>query len=351
MRPPVPIVPSPQNSKTSNEVAYCVPSSCPRFGALAQELGIAADVRQVGAVLAQRRDPEVERVGHVDRVRRLRRTGLDTPCARPSTRSPASVNTHGLAASRTASSTATPVLRWSAMFSARPPHVVAVVERDDELGPVPADRGRDVMPQRQPVLDEPVGVTEELDVRDTDDRRARALLRLAYARALVGRQAVDAGLAARDEDVRDLLPLAGPTRDRARGAVLHVVGVGDDRERGDPSLRGAVRGSSGTCALHALMNAIATSRPMSRAARASRSRRPGCTARLDLAERGRRGGQRTRRDRRRCTRCRRIAPGLAGGRLDRRRRARRSPLPRAGRSAETRAARPRARVAPRGRGR
>jgi hypothetical protein len=37
------------------------------------------------------------------------------------------------------------------------------------------------------VLDEPVGMVEELDRRDTDDGRARTFLRLADARSLVGR--------------------------------------------------------------------------------------------------------------------------------------------------------------------
>ena len=57
-----------------------------------------------------------------------------------------------------------------------------MVEGDDQLGSVPTDHGRDVVPQRQPVLDDTVGVTEELDVRHTDDRRAGALLGLADRR-------------------------------------------------------------------------------------------------------------------------------------------------------------------------
>ena len=149
----------------------------------------AADVFEVRAVLAQRRDPEVERVGHVDRVRRFRRTGSHTRSARPSTASPASAKTHGSAASRTASSTAAPVLRWSAMFSEWPPHEsrwLSVTTSSGRWRRIAA-----VMSCRSgsPYSMTPSAMTEELDARHADDRRAGALLGLADACALFGRRA------------------------------------------------------------------------------------------------------------------------------------------------------------------
>ena len=62
---------------------------------------------------------------------------------------------------------------------------------------------------------------------------------LADRLALVGRQPVDAGLAAGDHHVADLLALPGPAGDRCGGAELHVVGVGHDRERPASSPRAA----------------------------------------------------------------------------------------------------------------
>ena len=59
---------------------------------------------------------------------------------------------------------------------------------------MPPDRGREIAPERQPVLDHAVDVTvEELDRLDADHRRAGALLGLAQRSGLVRRHAVDAG--------------------------------------------------------------------------------------------------------------------------------------------------------------
>ena len=111
------------------------------------------------------------------------------------------------------------------------------VDRQHHVGPVATDRRGQVAPQRHAVLDEAVDVTlEELDRFDADDPRAGVLLGLAHLRGLVGRHAVDAGLTARHEQVGHPLAGRGPLRDRARHAVLEVVGVRDDAERARPGL-------------------------------------------------------------------------------------------------------------------
>ena len=48
------------------------------------------------------------------------------------------------------------------------------------------------------------------------------------------RHAVDPGLAAGDQQVRHVLARGGPVRDRGGGAVLQIVGVGDDAQRAHP---------------------------------------------------------------------------------------------------------------------
>ena len=48
--------------------------------------------------------------------------------------------------------------------------------RDDHLGPQPAERGGQVAPQRHPVLHQPVGVVEELDLAHAHHRGAAPLL-------------------------------------------------------------------------------------------------------------------------------------------------------------------------------
>ena len=64
-------------------------------------------------------------------------------------------------------------------------HVAAVapreveVRRQHDLGPEPAIRGREIPAQRHAVLDRAVGMAEELDPRDADDRGALPLFFLA----------------------------------------------------------------------------------------------------------------------------------------------------------------------------
>ena len=113
-----------------------------------------------------------------------------------------------------------------------------VVRRHDEVGLVPPDRGREIAPERQPVLHHAVDVTvEELDRLDADHGRAGALLGLPQRSGLGRRHAVDAGFTARDEQVHDLLARRGPAGDGTGRAVLEVVGVGDDAERARPVVR------------------------------------------------------------------------------------------------------------------
>ena len=97
-----------------------------------------------------------------------------------------------------------------------------------------ADRVGDVAAQRGAVLDRPVGVVEELHDVHPDDPGRGPLLRLAQRAALGGRDRVDAGLAARHEQVGDAAPLGRPAGDGAGGAELEVVGMGDDGEGARP---------------------------------------------------------------------------------------------------------------------
>ena len=119
---------------------------------------------------------------------------------------------------------------------------VAEVARQDDLGPVAADHLGQRPPQRHAVLDDPVGQPEELHGLDADDLRRLDLLGLAHPAALVGMHPVDAGLAAGHHHVGDVLALAGPAGDGGRRAELHVVGVGDDRDRLRPVLGQGLQG-------------------------------------------------------------------------------------------------------------
>ena len=164
--------------------------------------------------------------------------------SRPSSSS--SGKTHRLPASRAASSAASPTTRWSAMFNPPNPHRSSKFASTSTLGPVPTDGPGQVAAQRETGLDHTVAVVEELDRVDADVRGAGALLVAPQRSGLVGMHAVDPGLARGREHVADPLALVGPAGDRARGAVLEVVRMGDDRERPLPVLRqraAAVRGS------------------------------------------------------------------------------------------------------------
>ena len=111
------------------------------------------------------------------------------------------------------------------------------VRRDHDVGAEPPERRGEVAAEGNAVFDRAVGMPEEFDVVHTHERRALSLLLLAQRRHLLGRHAVDTGLAARGQHVSDLLALSGPAGDRARHAVLEVVRVRDDRDRALPVLR------------------------------------------------------------------------------------------------------------------
>ena len=200
--------------------------------------GAVAQPFEVGAVLAQRGDAALEEAGHVDRVRgRGRCVERDEAHAVPGLEAllgelgehPAVRGVARRVEEREADEAVVGVVHRSA----RSP-VVAVVDRDDHVGPMAPDRGGEVASQRDPVLDDAVGVVEELDGVDAHLGRARDLFLGAPGTAHVGRQALDACFSAGDERVDDRATFAGPARDRTGRAVLEVVGVRRDRERARP---------------------------------------------------------------------------------------------------------------------
>ena len=131
----------------------------------------------------QRLDAAVEVLTDVDGVGGAGR-GVERHEANPAPRRvPSSGKTHGLAASRTASSTATPDGSVVGVVQPGPPKRVAEVDRDHHLGPVPADGGGDVPPQREVGLDQPVVMAEELDRRSTPTTAHASPLLLARAAA------------------------------------------------------------------------------------------------------------------------------------------------------------------------
>ena len=86
---------------------------------------------------------------------------------------------------------------------------LVVVERDDDLGPVPADREREVAPQRDAVLDQPVGMIEELDRRRRPTIAALARSSASRTRAHSPRfERVDPGLTAGHEQIAHVLAAA-----------------------------------------------------------------------------------------------------------------------------------------------
>src|ERR671919_753908 len=199
-----------------------------------------AQARQVGGVAAQRVDTGVERGGDVNGVHRPGRPP-DSPGA------PAPPRFQALVAQLREH----PAVRGVAhRVDGRLPHDavvghvevgaavgLAVVDGDHQLGALAPDGGGQVAPQRQAVLDRAVGVVEELDVGHSHHRGAVSLLAHPYPGALGGVHRVDAGLALADEQVGDPLALSGPAGYGGGTAVLHVVGVGHDRQRPLPVLR------------------------------------------------------------------------------------------------------------------
>jgi hypothetical protein len=109
--------------------------------------------------------------------------------------------------------------------------------RDDHLGPEPAERGRQVAPQRDAVFHEPVLMVEELHLADAYDGRAAALLLDPQRSRLVRRHACDTGLAPGREQVGDLLALPGPAGHGGCHAVFKIIRMGHHRDGPVPVLR------------------------------------------------------------------------------------------------------------------
>ncbi len=107
---------------------------------------------------------------------------------------------------------------------------VAEVRGEHDLRLMTAHDPRQCTPQRHAVLDDAIGLTQELHHRHADHGGRRALLRLADPPGLLGRHGVDTRLAAGDQAVDDVLALSGPAGDRCGRPELEVVGVSHDRE-------------------------------------------------------------------------------------------------------------------------
>jgi hypothetical protein len=126
--------------------------------------------------------------------------------------------------------------------------VGAVVGGDQqELGPVAADLAGEVTAEVQTGLDHAVAVAKEGDVADADELGAGLLLGDPDRPRLLGRQAVDSGVAVGDDDVAD--PLASSRRSITvllSSAVMPPMtsSAGDGRtvaSGGDASIGGIVR--------------------------------------------------------------------------------------------------------------
>src|ERR1700759_1936663 len=125
----------------------------------------------------------------------------------PGQAGPASAKTHSLAASRQASSTASPVARWSAWLTGpSSPQVRAKLMVMTTSG----RSRRKAAAQRQPVLHQAVHVIEEGDLGDADHLGAAPFLLHPQRRDLVRCHPGDPGLALGGQQVGDLLALAGP---------------------------------------------------------------------------------------------------------------------------------------------
>ena len=103
--------------------------------------------------------------------------------------------------------------------------------------------GGEVAAQRDAVLDRTVGKAEELDVRHADHLRAPTLLVFTERPDDARLHAVDPRFAARGEHVHHVLALARPPGDRARDAVLEVVGMRDHGHRTLPVFRYRLHGA------------------------------------------------------------------------------------------------------------
>ncbi len=159
-----------------------------------------------------------------------------TPPHGSSPSSSCSGKTHLLPASRTASSTARPTAMWSAWLRLRPPQVsrkLPVITISGRWRRTSAARRRRI---GTPYSRMPSGWRRKSTVSTPTMRADSTCSASRTAPALVGRHAVDAGLAAGDHRVADPLALTGPAGDRCGSAELHVVGVRHDAQGTLPGL-------------------------------------------------------------------------------------------------------------------
>src|SRR6266566_8658002 len=133
---------------------------------------LAAQALNVGPVLAQRRDARVDRVGDFDEVRRRARAGhVGVPdIGGPRARLGEYPLVGGVPAGVQRGQPDSPVVSVIDRAVLAPGEVEA--HPDDDLRLQPAERGRQIAPQRDPVLHQPVLVVEELDLGHAHDRGA-----------------------------------------------------------------------------------------------------------------------------------------------------------------------------------
>src|SRR5579859_5004510 len=198
---------------------------------------VPAEAVDVGAVLPQRRDAEVDGLGHVDEVGRLA-AGYHVGSRDRRAHGPG-LGEHPLVGRVPAGvergQADGPVIGVVDRRVLRPGQVE--VHSDHHVGTEAAERRGKITAQRDAVLDEPVRVIEELHLADADDRGAPQLLFHPQRPDLSRRHARDAGLSPCREQVADLLALPGPAGDGGGRAVLEIVRVGDDGDGALPVLR------------------------------------------------------------------------------------------------------------------
>ena len=282
-----------QTEMSANAVAYRTPHSRPACSAIdvRNSRAFGADVGQVPSVGLEGRDPQLELARHVDEMRRAEPPAINANRTPDHGSEPgASVNTHRLAASRTASSTARPTWRWSAMLKFAPPQVSWWLS-------VITTSGRCRRIAQRKVAAQAATRTRSTPSRWSRNSTASTPTIAALARSSASR------IRAHSTGSRSSMPASprvtsryahvlaprGPVRDRRGRAVFHVVGVGDDRQRALPVLgnrfQGHDRAGSGD------MNAIGIGQP-ARLVPQRRDPTPGLRRVLDPCRAGRRAAAR-----------------------------------------------------------
>ena len=191
----------------------------------------------VGAVLAERRDARVDGVGHVHEVSRhadCGHVGVPDAGARRTCLGEYPL-VGGVPAGVQGGEPDGPVVGVIDRAFLAPGEVE--VHRDDHLGLQPAERGRQVVSQRDPVLDQPVCMIEELDLGYPDDCGAAALFLHPQRANLVGRHAGDTCLTPGREQVGHVFPLAGPPGHGGGDAIFEIIRVSHHGHGPVPVLR------------------------------------------------------------------------------------------------------------------